>query len=105
MLPIKYISSGRSHQGSLLPVYSHFPCIFPSLVIIPVKVIDNIFFSMLVVISVKVIDSIFFSMLVVISVKVIDSIFFSMLVITSVKVIDSISIPYVGLYPSKGKWR
>jgi len=33
MVPIKYISSGRSHQGSLLPVYPHFPSVFRVLVI------------------------------------------------------------------------
>jgi len=41
MLPIKYVSSGRSHQSNLSPVYSLFPSIFPSLVIISVKIIDS----------------------------------------------------------------
>ena len=45
-------------KTTFLPVYSHFPSIFPSLVIIPVKVIDGFFFSMLVVTPVKVIDGI-----------------------------------------------
>ena len=52
-------------QGSLLPVYSRFPSIFPSLVIISVKIIDGISFRMLVIIPVKIIDGIFFRMLVV----------------------------------------
>ena len=62
-------------QGSLLPVYSRFPSIFPSLVIISVKIIDSIFFRMLVVTPVKVIDGISFRMLVITQVKVIDILF------------------------------
>jgi len=68
-----------------------FPSIFPSLVIISVKIIDSISFRMLVVTPVKVIDSISFRVLVVTPVKVIDSIPLHMLVVIPVKVIDSIS--------------
>jgi len=56
------ISQVAGPQGSLLLVYSRFPSIFPSLVIISVKVIDGISFRMLVLIPVKVNDGIFFRM-------------------------------------------
>jgi len=48
-LPIKCISSGRSHQNSRLPMPFHFPSVFPSVVITPVKVIDSIYLRVLVV--------------------------------------------------------
>jgi len=56
------ISQVAGPQGSLLPVYSRFPSILPSLVIISVKVMDGISFRMLVFIPVKVNDGIFFRM-------------------------------------------
>ena len=35
MLPIMYISSGKSHQNSRLPMSLHFPSVFSSIVITP----------------------------------------------------------------------
>ena len=88
MLPITCISSGRSHQNRRLPMPFHFPSVFPSMVITPVKVIDGISFHVLVVTLIKVIDGISFHVLVVTPVKVIDGISFRVLVITPVKVIE-----------------
>ena len=99
MLPIKCISSGRSHQNSLLPIHSHFPSVFPSMIITPVKVIDNISFRMMVITPVKVIDGISFRMLVIIPVRVIDGTSFRMLAITLVKVIDGISFRMLVITP------
>jgi len=37
MLPIMYISSGRSHQNSRLPMPFHFPSVSPSVVVTPLR--------------------------------------------------------------------
>jgi len=37
MLPITCISSGRSHQNSRLPMPFHFPSVFPSVVVTPLR--------------------------------------------------------------------
>ena len=101
MLPITCISSGRSHQNSRLSMPFHFPSVFPSMVITPVKVIDGISFHVLVVTLIKVIDGISFHVLVVTPVKVIDGISFRVLVITPVKVIDGISFRVLVITPVK----
>jgi len=57
MLPIMYISSGRSHQNSRLPMSLHFPSVFSSVGRYRIEVIDGISFSYVGRYPIEVIDS------------------------------------------------
>jgi len=119
MLPIMYISSGRSHQNSRLPMPFHFPSVSPSVVVTPLRWLTVFPF---------VCWSLphwgdwryFLSYVDRYPIEVIDGISFRMLVVTPLRWLTVIpfvcwSLPhwgnwryflsYVGRYPSKDNWR
>jgi len=91
MLPIMYISSGRSDQNSRLPTPFSLPQCFPQCGRYPIEVIDGTSFSVCWSLPhwgdwrylLSYVDGISFRMLVIIPVKIIDGIFFRMLTVFS----------------------